>query len=236
MSDPRGSDKVEERTQQSSADPNSTVRRYVLSAMRSSDVPEVSQLERRCFSNPWPESAYYRELREPERNYYVVLRWETARSEEEPELVGATGTLARLLRAARPARTSAYPLVGFAGMWVIYGEAHVTTIGVAPEHRGLGLGEVLFLTLISEAIRRGAEFVTLEVRVSNVTAQSLYAKYGFTRRGVRPRYYSDNLEDAYIMTSPPLRDPTYRQELVVLRNRLLERLAAEGIEIVEEAA
>ncbi|MCX7623559.1 MAG: GNAT family N-acetyltransferase [Thermomicrobium sp.] len=109
-------------------------------------------------------------------------------------------------------------------------------MAVAPEHRRLGLGEVLFLTLISEAIRRGAEFVTLEVRVSNMAAQALYAKYGFTRRGVRPRYYSDNQEDAYIMTSPPLRDPAYRQQLLQLRDQLLARLAAEGIEILEEAA
>ncbi|GBD19643.1 Ribosomal-protein-alanine acetyltransferase [bacterium HR28] len=224
-----------EASQLPSAEPQSEVRRYVLAPMRSDDVPEVAQLERRCFTNPWPESAYYRELREPDRNYYIVLRWQASPSEVEPEPAVSGGTLARLLRMARP-RASTQPVVGFAGMWVIYGEAHVTTIAVAPEHRRLGLGEVLFLTLISEAIRRGAEFVTLEVRVSNVPAQSLYAKYGFTRRGVRPRYYSDNAEDAYIMTSPPLRDPNYRQQLLQLRDQLLARLAAEGIEILEEAA
>lgn len=215
---------------------SAAVRRYILAPMRSSDVPEVSQLERRCFTNPWPESAYYRELREPDRNYYVVLRWHAPVESPEPAPVNAPGPLARLFRSSKPAPVSTQPIVGFAGMWVIYGEAHVTTIGVAPEHRRLGLGEVLFLTLISEAIRRGAEFVTLEVRVSNVAAQSLYAKYGFTRRGIRPRYYSDNLEDAFIMTSPPLRDPTYRQQLLALRDQLLAKLAAEGIEIVEEAA
>ncbi|MDW7982787.1 MAG: ribosomal protein S18-alanine N-acetyltransferase [Thermomicrobium sp.] len=203
--------------------------------MRNDDVPEVSQLERRCFTNPWPESAYYRELREPDRNYYIVLRWQASAVQAEPEPVVSGGPLLRLFRGGNRSRASVHPVVGFAGMWVIYGEAHVTTIAVAPEHRRLGLGEVLFLTLISEAIRRGAEFVTLEVRVSNTAAQSLYAKYGFTRRGVRPRYYSDNAEDAYIMTSPSLRDPTYRQHLVQLRDRLLARLAAEGIEIMEEA-
>ncbi len=226
---------MEEAVRHHDTEPRSQLRRYVLAPMHSDDVPEVSQLERRCFTNPWPESAYYRELREPDRNYYIVLRWRVHEAESEPEPVVTGGPLARLFRPARQ-RANPHPLVGFAGMWVIYGEAHVTTIAVAPEHRRLGLGEVLFLTLISEAIRRGAEFVTLEVRASNLAAQALYAKYGFTQRGIRPRYYSDNLEDAYIMTSPPLRDPAYRQQLLQLRDRLLERLAAEGIEILEEAA
>ncbi len=226
---------MEEAVRRSGVEPQNEVRRYMLAPMRNDDVPEVSRLERRCFTNPWPESAYYRELREPDRNYYIVLRWQVSGAEIEPEPVVAGSPLARLFRPAR-SRVSPHPIVGFAGMWVIYGEAHVTTIAVAPEHRRLGLGEVLFLTLISEAIRRGAEFVTLEVRVSNTAAQALYAKYGFTQRGVRPRYYSDNLEDAYIMTSPPLRDPAYRQHLLQLRDRLLARLAAEGIEILEEAA
>lgn len=212
------------------------IRRYTLAPMRSKDVPEVSQLERRCFTNPWPESAYYRELREPNRNYYIVLRWQVSSEEADLEPAVPFGTLSRWLRPPSSVRVGTQPLVGFAGMWVLYGEAHVTTIGVAPEHRRRGLGEVLFLTLISEAIRRDAEVVTLEVRVSNVAAQALYRKYGFTERGVRPRYYSDNREDAYIMTSPSLRDPAYRQQLLTLRDRLLAKLAADGIEILEEAA
>ncbi len=214
-----------------------TKRIYVLAPMQSDDVPEVSQLERRCFTNPWPESAYYRELREPERNYYLVLRQELPETgEAEPEREEGRGPLVLLPRLRRPLRTTTRPLVGFAGMWIVYGEAHVTTIGVAPEHRRLGLGEALFLALVSEAIRRGAEFLTLEVRVSNRAAQALYEKYGLTRQGVRPRYYSDNAEDAYIMTSPSLRDPAYRQYLLELKRRLTEKLAREHIEIVERTA
>ncbi len=71
--------------------------------------------------------------------------------------------------------------------------------------------------------------------MSNHAAQSLYEKYGLTRQGVRPRYYSDNAEDAYIMTSPSLRDPVYRQHLLELKRRLVERLARERIEIVERS-
>lgn len=209
-------------------------RTYILAPMQSDDVPAVSELERRCFTNPWPQSAYYRELREPERNFYIVLRHVTgdvplAEPEAEPR-----GPLALLPRLLRPSRPTTQPIVGFAGMWIIYGEAHVTTIAVAPEHRGLGLGEVLFLTLVSEAVRRNAEFVTLEVRVSNVTAQRLYEKYGLTRQGLRRHYYSDNGEDAYIMTSPSLRDPAYRATLLALREQLMSRLSTEGIAVLEQ--
>jgi len=218
---------------QSSSD--GTKRTYVLAPMRSGDVPDVSDLERRCFTNPWPESVYYRELREPERNFYVVLR--QGRSETElgdPEQEAARGPLALLPRLRRPTRAGAWSLVGFAGMWVVYGEAHVTTIAVAPEHRRHGLGEVLFLTLVGEAMRRGGEFVTLEVRVSNRAAQALYEKYGLTRQGLRPRYYSDNAEDAYIMTSPSLRDPVFRAHLHELKQKLTEKLANNQVEILEQ--
>ena len=109
-------------------------------------------------------------------------------------------------------------------MWIILDEAHVTTIGVAPEFRGQGLGELLLIDLHEEALRRGAEWLTLEVRVSNDTAQSLYQKYGFTRQGIRRRYYSDNGEDAYIMWSPSINDPESVARLAGLKAALAERM------------
>jgi ribosomal-protein-alanine N-acetyltransferase len=215
---------------------DATKRIYVRAPMQSDDVPDVSQLERRCFTNPWPESAYYRELREPERNYYIVLREELPVTEQrDTGQEEGRGRLALLPRLRRPVRAITQPLVGFAGMWVVSGEAHVTTIAVAPEHRRHGLGEALFLALLGEAIRRGGEVLTLEVRVSNLAAQALYEKYGLTRQGLRPRYYSDNAEDAYIMTSPSLRDVAYRERLLQLGQRLAEKLASQRVEILERA-
>src|SRR5690606_12689859 len=84
--------------------------------------------------------------------------------------------------------------------------------------------EYLIVELFVEAMRRGAEMMTLEVRVSNDSAQALYEKYGFTRQGVRRRYYSDNGEDAYIMWSPRMREPEYVQRFEELRNALDKRL------------
>jgi ribosomal-protein-alanine N-acetyltransferase len=109
-------------------------------------------------------------------------------------------------------------------MWIMFDEAHVTTIGVHPDERGNGLGELLLLQLFVEAAARGAEMLTLEVRVSNEAAQALYCKYGFTRQGIRRRYYSDNGEDAYIMWSPNIREPEYVEQFDELRGQLLRRL------------
>lgn len=211
----------------------SATEHYYLAPMRLDDVPEVSRVEHRCFTNPWPESAYRRELRNPSSNYYIVLRHRQPRTESDRGQAEPRGRLALLplLRRSEPQVTD--PIVGFAGMWVLYDEAHITTIGVAPEYRRRGLGEVLILDLFAEAMRRRCEWVTLEVRVSNEPAQRLYEKYGFTRRGIRRRYYSDNGEDAYIMWSESLHDPAYRQRCAELRQRLFDRLAANDI-IIEQ--
>ncbi len=112
-------------------------------------------------------------------------------------------------------------------MWIMYDEAHVTTIGVDPESRGRGLGELLLVALFDEALRRGAGWLTLEVRVSNEAAQALYRKYEFTIQGTRRRYYSDNNEDAYIMWSPSLRDHAYLQRYAALRRTIGDRLGLE---------
>ena len=193
--------------------------------MRPEDVPEVSEVERRCFTNPWPQSAYRRELRSPQNNSYIVLRryLNGEESESGVESRGRIGLLPFRRRTTVQQRTD--PIIGFAGMWIVMDEAHITTIGVLPEFRGNGLGELLLVTLCTAAMRHGAEWVTLEVRVSNDSAQALYRKYGFTQQGVRRRYYSDNGEDAYIMWSPPLREPEYVRRFHELRNALNARLA-----------
>lgn len=89
--------------------------------------------------------------------------------------------------------------IGYGGMWIIMDEAHITNIAIRSDFRGYGLGNRLLEELQRTAVFFGASRMTLEVRVSNELAQSLYRKYGFQPSGVRPRYYSDNDEDALIM-------------------------------------
>lgn len=198
---------------------------YYIAPMQIDDIAEVSKVERQCFSNPWPQSAYRRELRNTANNAYIVL-WHRPDPREENPRPESRGPLGLLPFVRRGERGTSDTVAGFGGMWVLYDEAHVTTIGVAPEHRGKGLGELLLIQLFDEARRHNAEWVTLEVRVSNGSAQSLYRKYGFTQQGVRKRYYSDNGEDAYIMWSPSLRSPEYEARLAELTRALHARLGS----------
>lgn len=97
-------------------------------------------------------------------------------------------------------------VVGYAGVWVILDEGHVTNIAIHPDARGKKLGEALMLQLMATAIANGAERMTLEVRVSNEVAKRLYDKLGFVSHGIRKGYYTDNNEDAMIMWAELPRD------------------------------
>jgi len=90
-------------------------------------------------------------------------------------------------------------IVGYAGMWMILDEAHVTNIAIHPDFRGLRFGKKLVCELIVQAFKLGGKQITLEVRVSNLIAQKLYKDLGFYEAGIRKGYYSDNNEDAIVM-------------------------------------
>jgi ribosomal-protein-alanine N-acetyltransferase len=111
-------------------------------------------------------------------------------------------------------------VVGYGGIWLMIDEAHITTFAIDPAWRRRRLGERLLLALLDRAIDRGAREATLEVRVSNLAARRLYERYGFRPVGVRPRYYSDDNEDALIMTTEPLASPAMTARLEKLRAKL----------------
>ena len=97
------------------------------------------------------------------------------------------------------------------------GEAHIVTVAVRESRRRLGIGERLLIATIELAREAGQDAVTLEVRKSNEGAQRLYEKYGFQRVGLRVRYYTDNNEDAVLMTTPDLNSPSYTELFERLR-------------------
>ncbi len=114
-------------------------------------------------------------------------------------------------------------IVGYAGLWLSLDEAHITTFAVLPEYRRRKIGERMLHALFERAGKLGAEWLTLEVRASNLPAQRLYEKYGFRPAGIRRRYYSDNNEDAVIMWTDRLRDRAVRDRLAKLRAALDEK-------------
>lgn len=205
--------------------------RLVVEAMELEDIPQVLEVDRESYSLPWPASAYRREILHNRNARYFVLR-ET----DDPPLNGDSshedrpkfpfGFFRRPVRPEGSASERTGAILGYAGMWLMLDEAHITTIAMRTKWRGRGLGELLLASLVETAFDVGAHRVTLEVRVSNEPAQKLYRKYGFSQEGVRPRYYSDNNEDAYIMTTSNIRDDSYRANFEDLVRALRSRFEA----------
>lgn len=108
-------------------------------------------------------------------------------------------------------------IVAFGGMWLMVDEAHVITFAVHPAWRRQHIGDRLLLAMLDIAVDAGAHEATLEVRLSNLPARRLYEKVGFRPVGIRPRYYSDNGEDALIMTTDQLAAPPMRDRIARLR-------------------
>ena len=170
---------------------------YNLRPLRVNDIPQVMEIEERVFPLPWPAYAYEYELTRNALSHCYALE----RAGEQ--------------------------LVGYGCFWLIVDEAHISTLAVAERWRGQGLGELLVLAMIHEALGKKAAKVTLEVRPSNQSALALYAKFGLQVVGRRKRYYRDNQEDALIMTVEPL-DEAYIARLAQIQSELFARLNTSG--------
>jgi [ribosomal protein S18]-alanine N-acetyltransferase len=183
--------------------------------MTLADLDRVLEIEQLSFSAPWSARAYRYEIAQNDHSTMLVVR-------PAPPSRPLT---ARWLRFARPGLRE--PILGYAGFWLLVEDAHIATIAVHPEWRGQGLGEVLLVSLLREAIKIGAYRATLEVRVSNTVAQGLYRKYGFQTVSRSKHYYADNNEDAYIMATPPFKTPGFVDSLTKRRAELHSRLREE---------
>ena len=191
------------------------------------DVAQAAEIERDAFPETFPPTSFTRELGNKVARYLVAWRREEVLSDEVPnpyveaeeEADAVHSGVRRFVRSARgllPWRTTAWApgqqyLTGFLGTWQVLDEAHIVSVGVRRVYRGMGVGELLLIAAIEQALEHRADRLTLEVRVSNYVAQNLYAKYGFTKRGLRKAYYADNREDALIMTTASIRAHSYRE-------------------------
>lgn len=206
--------------------------RYSVDRMALADIPRVIEIEKLAYPTPWPPSAYKKELQENRYAHYIVVRDTHLRASlpavervEQPKRGFPLSLLPA--RTSPPATPDTASIIGFAGLWLMIDESHVTTIAMHPDYRGRGIGELLLNSLIEISYDIGARNVTLEVRVTNSVAQNLYRKYGFREAGIRRRYYSDNHEDAMIMWTEEINSPAYRERFQQLRAALMERLEAE---------
>src|SRR5574341_1864248 len=218
-----------------------TATRYVVRPMRLSDIAQVMEVERESFPTMWPPTAFKRELQQNRlARYSVVIEHDPSRSPAipaEPEPEAAPRGLGRLFGEIRhllgsdddykhplpPIEERPELVVGFLGVWMMADEAHIVTVAVRESHRRRGIGELLVIQAIDMAREEGQALITLECRVSNEAALGLYDKYGFEQVGLRPRYYSDNQEDAYVLTVSSVTTQRYQGLLEERRAEHVER-------------
>lgn len=211
---------------------------YFIEAMTEDDIPRVQVIERQSFTTPWSANTYRREIRSLQNCRYVIARASATPPAQRPRTqtpvaprpFGVLSQLVSIFLPEPPAPTpnslppDPTPIVGYGGVWLTVDDAHITTIAVDPLYRGQGIGELLLNALIDHAYDLGAHQITLEVRISNTSAQRLYLKYGFQPGGTRPRYYTDNSEDALIMWTEGINTAEFKARLAELRRQLVVRL------------
>jgi ribosomal-protein-alanine N-acetyltransferase len=190
---------------------------YLMRHMRLEDIPQVVHIDEVSFPAPWSARTYEFEIINRDTSHLVVLEM------VDQPATPPTGwrTMFQRLRGSKSGGTAA--IVGYGGCWLIAGEAHISTIAVHPDYRGRGLGELLLAGMLKRSINLKGDYSVLEVRVSNLTAQALYRKYGYTTVGRRRGYYRDNGEDAFLMEARPL-DEVYQQGLNQRLKLLCERV------------
>jgi [ribosomal protein S18]-alanine N-acetyltransferase len=165
---------------------------FVVRPMRTQDITPMMVVNERCFSNPWSAWTVKIDIERNPNSTWLLL--EEIPGERAPRL-------GKLLGWLNPHPSNV--IMGFVAFWIIRGESHITSIAIDPNYRGCGWGEVLLTSVLWRSIEWGAQFSSLEVRVSNHGAIHLYQKYNYQIMGRRASYYHDNNEDAYIMSTSP---------------------------------
>ena len=197
--------------------------------LRAEDIDQVVAIEKEAFSPLWVSSPFKRDLNN-KRASYLVASFEEEVSFEEiwgqverdmtdqlddpppPNLWSrVVGRLGFSSDAVAERKVEAFNIAGYVSVWYQGDESHITEIAVKESLRGRGIGELLLIGSLKAAIEYGSKVMTLEARVSNFIAHRLYQKYKFDSVGIRKAYYSDNREDAVIMTTSPIDTQEYHK-------------------------
>ena len=133
------------------------------------EIDAMLAIEQASFTNPWTREMYLAELKNQGVSFFFL------------------------------ARDKNRQIVGFCSFWRVLDELHINNLAVLPECRRSGVATALLSRVLEEAVRLGTRRTMLEVRRSNVPAQELYQKFGFTVSGVRSKYYTNPPEDALVL-------------------------------------
>lgn len=175
--------------------------------LEKTQLEQVVALDRICFGKLWTKGAYEREIDSPNSLLLALVKVDASQEQ----------------------------LIGISCFWAIVEEAHITLLGIHPDYRRVGLGELLLSELLAAASAWPLERATLEVRVSNSAAIALYEKFGFTIAGRRKDYYPIPPEDALILWRSRLDDPEFQEMLQKLQQKRLTTLLTKGWEILHSS-
>ncbi len=176
-----------------------------LQAPQLTHLDELVALDQCCLGGLWTKHGYQRELISPNSHFWVL------------------------------SFDSTETIIGCGCFWEILEEAHITLLMISPQYQGRGLGQLLLYCLLRDAVKRNLERATLEVRVSNQPALSLYEKFGFRVAGQRKGYYKHTGEDALVLWRSDLSGSQFQQELSTWQQQIDEYLTANDwqVSIVE---
>jgi len=205
---------------------------YSLRPMYKEDIAQVTGIDREAFPTQLPPPNYQHELQNQLARYIVAC--DDTKTVEEPEVKPEKGLSRLVSRIKRwfnhnhsPSNESSPSdkeyIIGFAGIWVLTDEAHITNIAVRQQYQRRGIGELLLISTIDLAKELKASIMTLEVRASNIAAQNLYSKYGFIQVGIRRGYYLDNREDGVLMSTESITSAPFQTRLQQLKEALARK-------------
>ena len=137
------------------------------------NMNEVLEIERSSFSSPWSKETFLIELKGNEFSRIILAK------AKDKRIYGG--------------------ILGYCSYWIVSDEIHITNIAIHNRYRRRGIGEQLLRFLIKEAIKIGAKLITLELRISNLSAKALYEKLGFIPIAIQKKYYIEPKEDAIVM-------------------------------------
>ena len=210
-------------------------------------LPAAVALDQRCFGGLWTLDGYQRELESPNSELLGLMQESgatTQKAEDRSETTGQDNLNSKLKTQNSKLKTflttssltpHPSPLLGLGCYWAILEEAHITMLAIDPAYQRQGLGQALLYALIGSAHARGLERATLEVRVSNTSALSLYQKFDFREAGRRRRYYPDNGEDALVLWRGGMQTPEFSERLRDWQQQVYERLHRAGWQLYADS-
>lgn len=197
--------------------------KYAIRPMRIEDISQVTVIDRQAFPTLEPHTSFKRELNNKLARYMVAYDTSTQFDDKNNNHSAITSRIDKILYEIKHIfvpPTTKQLIVGFIGIWFIVDEAHIITLAVREQFRGQNIGKLLLISATDIALENKINFLTLEVRTSNVAAQSLYETFGFIRRGERQNYYTDTKENAIIMTTEPIFSSTFKENLNTIKKTI----------------